>query len=199
MRFPDLDVAAAHAELLDARAALHHLGDWWSEAMADVGLGLLSLVRGEAAEGFGFFQDAAGIGADRQDLFTTVVAGNNLARMHFFMGDVDTAESEYRESLARSARLGFDEGTQYALEGMSAVAAARGDAWRAGALAAAANAVRQRVGLFDVEGYAVQAQPLEALREADPEGVAAGERDGADMTLAEALAVALPDRGSVSA
>ena len=74
--------------------------------------------------------------------------------------------------------LHYDEGAQYALEGMSAIAAIQGDAWRAGALAAVTEAIRQRVGVFDVEGFAVNAQPLEAVRESDPEAVAAGERAG---------------------
>ena len=47
--------------------------------------------------------------------------------------------------------------------------------------------------MFDVEGFAVHVPPLAALRESDPEGVAAGERAGAEMTIAEAIALALPD------
>jgi hypothetical protein len=53
--------------------------------------------------------------------------------------------------------------------------------------------VRQRVGLFDVDGFAVHLQPLAALRESDPDGVAAGETAGAAMSIAEAIAVALPE------
>ena len=47
--------------------------------------------------------------------------------------------------------------------------------------------------MFDVDGFAANAQPLAALRDTHPEAVAAGERAGADMTIAEAFAVALPD------
>jgi hypothetical protein len=53
--------------------------------------------------------------------------------------------------------------------------------------------MRQQTGLFDVEGFSVHLAPLDALRETDPESVAAGERAGADMTVAEAIALALPD------
>ena len=48
-------------------------------------------------------------------------------------------------------------------------------------------------GILDVEGLAVHLAPLAALREKDPDGMAAGESAGADMTLAEAIALALPD------
>jgi hypothetical protein len=40
---------------------------------------------------------------------------------------------------------------------------------------------------------AVYEAPLHALRESDPESVAAGERAGAEMSVAEAIALALPD------
>jgi hypothetical protein len=126
-------------------------------------------------------------------MFLRVVAGNNVARLAFFGGDIETSAREYATTLSLAARLHYDEGAQYAFEGMSAIAAVRGDPWRAGALAAAAATVRQRVGLFDVDGFAVHVQPLAALRESDPEGVAAGESAGAAMSTAEAIAVALPD------
>ena len=77
---------------------------------------------------------------------------------------------------------------------MCAIAAIRGDCWRAGALAAAADAIRQRIGVFDVAAFMVHPVPLAALRERDPEGLAAGERAGAELDLAEAIAIALPER-----
>jgi hypothetical protein len=132
------------------------------------------------------------IAESEDDQFLRVVAGNNVARMHFFAGELDAAEREYRMTLALAAGLHYDEGAQYAFEGMSAIAAVRGESWRAGALAAVATGVRQRVGLFDVEGFAAYLQPLAALRESDPDGVAAGEAAGATMSIAEAVALGLP-------
>ncbi|WP_171013103.1 DUF4062 domain-containing protein [Microbacterium sp. 2FI] len=193
MRFADLDVSAAEAELTQARDELHRLGDWWTEALTDVALGLLSLARGEI-EGSGVhFAAAATIGVRERDAFLRIVAGNNLARLHFFGGDVAAAAEEYAVTLELSAELNYDEGAQYAFEGMSAIAAARGEAWRAGALAAVAEAVRDRVGLFDVDGFAVHLQPLAAVRAVDPGSVAAGERAGAEMSIGEAFALALPE------
>ena len=87
----------------------------------------------------------------------------------------------------------------YGLEGVCAVAAARGDAYRAGALAVAAAAIRHRIGVFDVEAFTVHTPHLAALRAEDPEGVAAGERAGADLSVPEAVALALPDVGREAA
>ncbi|GAA1982205.1 DUF4062 domain-containing protein [Microbacterium pumilum] len=193
MRFPDLDMAAAEADLQAARGALNRLGDWWAEALADVALGLLAMARGAFPESLAHFERASAIGVAEDDTFTRVVAGNNLARLHLLGGDVGAAASEYRTTMQLSAVLHYDEGAQYALEGLSAIAAMQGDAWRAGALAGVATSVRQRVGVFDVDGFAANAQPLAALRESSPEAVAAGERAGAEMSIAEAYAVALPD------
>ena len=193
MRFPDLDMAAAEADLVGAREALHRLGDWWAEALADVALGLLAMVRGAFAESLADFERAAAIGVAEQDAFTRVVAGNNVARVHLIAGDVEAAAGDYRTTLELAAVLHYDEGAQYAFEGLSAIAALKGEGWRAGALGAAAAAIRQRVGVFDVDGFAANAQPLAALRGTAASAVEAGERAGAEMTIAEAYAVALPD------
>ena len=67
-----------------------------------------------------------------------------------------------------------------------------GDGWRAGALTVVAQTIRQTTGVFDVAGVAVHEAPLQALRESDPDQVAAGERAGAEMSVAEAIALALP-------
>ena len=58
--------------------------------------------------------------------------------------------------------------------------------------------IRHRIGVFDVEAFTVHPLPLAALRERDPEGLAAGERAGVDLELAEAIALALPEDDSVA-
>jgi tetratricopeptide (TPR) repeat protein len=193
MRLPDLDMAAAQADLEKARDELHDLDDWWTEALTDVGLGLLALAGGAIPEALVHFTAANSIGIAQQDAFMRVISGNNIARISLLTGDTDTAAREYRTALELAATLRYDEGAQYALEGMSAIAALEGDAWRAGALAAVTAAIRQRVGVFDVEGLAANAQALASVRATDPEAVAAGERAGADLSIAEAFALALPD------
>ncbi|WP_175525187.1 DUF4062 domain-containing protein [Microbacterium sp. cf046] len=193
MQFPDLDPATAHAELTEAVSTLHDLGDGWAESLAETALGLLAVVTGQLGPALEHFERAAAIADAGHDIFTRVVSGNNRARVLFLLGRVEDAEQEWFLTLRESTRLHFDEGVAYALEGMSAVAALRGDAWRAGALAVVTATIRQATGIFDLEGFAVHAAPLAALRESEPEGMAAGERAGAEMSVVEAIALALPE------
>ncbi len=51
LQFADLDPATAQAELDEAVATLHELGDEWGESMAETGTGLLSLVNGDDPRG----------------------------------------------------------------------------------------------------------------------------------------------------
>ena len=195
LQFPDLDAATAHAELTAAVAKLRELGDGWAESMAEVGLGLLSLMGGAYAEAVAHFDRSAEVADAGPNLFMRVVAGNNRGRMMFLSGEIEAAEQEWFLTLSGAALLHYAEGAVYALEGLCGVAACRGEGWRAGALAVVAATMRQTTGIFDVAGFAVHVPPLEQVRRTDPESVAAGERAGADMSVAEAIALALPDAG----
>lgn len=193
LKFPGFDPQVAEDELTQAVAKLHALGDGWSESLAEVGLGFLSVARGAIDEARTHFDRAAEVADEQQDMFTRAVAGNNRARVFVVLGDVEAAEQEYFLALEQSTRLHFAEGVAYALEGMCAVAAIRGDSWRAGMFSVVTETLRHSTGVFDVEGFAVHLAPLEALRERDPEGVAEGERAGAELSAAEAILLALPD------
>jgi predicted ATPase len=193
LQFADLDAATAHAELDEALVKLRHLGDRWGESMAEVGLGLLSLVVGAIPEAASHFDRGAEIADAAQDMFTRVVSGNNRARVMFLHGDIEGAEQEWFLTLGLATRVRFVEGIAYGLEGLSGVAAVRGDAWRAGALTGAADEIRQTTGIFDVSGFAVHLPPLDAIRAGDSESVAAGERAGAEMSVPQAVALALPN------
>ena len=192
LRFPELDAATAEAELSEAVATLHELGNGWAESMTEVGLGLLSLMGGAIADSIAHFDRAAEVAEAGEDLFMRVVSGNNRARMAFILGDIAAAEQEWVLVLDGCARLHFAEGVAYALEGMCAIAASRGDGWRAGALDVVAKTIRQTTGVFDAAGVAVYEAPLQTLRESSPEQVAAGEQAGAEMSVAEGIALALP-------
>ena len=178
MQFPDLDAEKAEAELNEAVATLRALGDGWAESMAEVGLGFLAVVRGQIEEALAHFSRSAEVADEGQNMHTRIVAGNNRTRVLFMLGQVEAAEQEWFLTLGLSARLHYVEGAAYALEGICAVAATRGDGWRAGALAVVAATIRQSTGIFDIAGFAVHVAPLDALRERDPERVAAGERAG---------------------
>ncbi|MFF2487840.1 DUF4062 domain-containing protein [Microbacterium sp. NPDC058062] len=193
LQFADLDEEVFRAEIGEAIATLHELGDRWAESLAEVVLGQFGMLRRDIPAALEHLGRAVDIADAADDAFTRVVAGNNRARLRFVLGERDEAEAEFLLTLMLSIRLHFVDGATYGLEGMSAIAASHGDAWRAGALAAVAATIRETTGIYDIEGFAVHLAPLEALRAVDPDSVEAGERAGREMGLAEAIAIALPD------
>ena len=193
LQFADVDVTAAQSELTEAIQRLHAVGNGWGEALAEVALGRMAWVLGGADEAFERFSRAIEIADAGGDLFTSVIAGVLRARMKFMAGDIDESESECIRNLVRSVQLHYAEGVAYGLEGLCAVAAARGQPGRAGALAAAAAIIRRRIGVFDIESFGVHTQYLEALREREPDAVAAGEAEGEELSVTEAVRLALPE------
>ncbi|MDR7233967.1 DUF4062 domain-containing protein [Agrococcus sp. BE272] len=193
LQLPLPDLATAERELAEAVEELHELGNAWAEAITEVSRGRLAWLHGRTDDAQARFDRATEVAEASGDLFTLSVAGNHQARLQLVRGEVDAAEAGCVRTLLVSIRLHFEEGIAYGLEGLCAVAAARGDGERAGMLAAAADAIRQRIGVFDAEAFTVHTPQLDAMREADPAAVAAGERRGAELTVAEAIAIALPD------
>lgn len=187
------DLALAEAEMREASERLRGTADQWTEAMTLIGLGLVALLRGSPDEAMARFEDADQIATASRDLFTRIVAGQQRARVMIMRGDIDDAERVYATTLPLSVRLHFDEGVAYALEGLSAIAVARGEARRAGTLAAVAASIRQRVGLFDPGAAGLRLPALQALRATQPEDVAAGEQEGASMTVGDAVRLVLPE------
>ena len=130
----------------------------------------------------------------RQDVFTRAVAGNNRARVMFLLGELEAAE--------RSGSSLSD--CRYGCTSTRAHVRARGDlrhrcvAGRRRGVPAPSRRSRRRSARRPAcstsRGSPCTLEPLAALRDTDPEGVAAGERAGAEMSLAEAVAVALPGR-----
>jgi len=199
VQLPDPDVDTAGRELDDAVERLHRLGNGWGEAISRVSLGRVAWLRGSPADALAHFERASQLAEAGGDLFTRSVAGNQIGRLLLVGGRVDEAEAMFRRTLLDSIKLHHEEGVAYGLEGLCAIAAAHGDARRAGMLSAAAAAIRHRIGVFDVEAFTVHALSLDAVRKSDPDAVAAGEREGAMLTMAEAVAEALPDEDSAIA
>ncbi|GAA5093319.1 hypothetical protein GCM10025760_23310 [Microbacterium yannicii] len=193
VQFSHLDTDKAEAELREAVVTLSERGNTWAEAITEVSLGRLAWVRGATDDALAHFDRATSVAEARGDLFTTSVAGNLRARLNFQLGRIEDAEREFVHTLLLSIRLHYEEGVAYGLEGVCAVAAAHSEAWRAAALAVAAGVIRRRIGIFDVEAFTVHTPYLEILRGHDPQSVDAGQTAGADLTVAEAVQLALPE------
>ncbi|WP_417563790.1 DUF4062 domain-containing protein [Microbacterium sp.] len=201
VQLADPDLQTAEAELLGAYGRLQGLGNSWAEAITQVSLGRLAWVRGSHDDALAHFDLAIELARASGDLFTLSVAGNQTGRLLLLQRDAEAADRVFRGTLIDSVRLHFDEGVAYGLEGLSGVAALRDDAERAGLLAAAAAAIRHRIGIFDVDAFTVHLALLDAVRAAHPDDYADAERRGTDLTLAEAVDAALPepDRGTAAA
>jgi hypothetical protein len=193
LTLPMPDVKTAGLELTTAVERLHELGNTWAEAITEVSRGRLAWLLGDPDAALGHFSRASEIAEASGDLFTMSVAGNHQARLLLLRGEVDEAEEDCIRTLLVSIRLHYEEGIAFGLEGLCAVAAARGDGERAGTLSAVAAVIRHRIGVFDAEAFRVHTPQLDAIRAVDPDAVAAGERRGADLTVAEAIALALPE------
>ena len=100
---------------------------------------LVAVVRGQIADALAHFSRSAEIADEGQDMFTRAVAGNNRTRVLFLMGELDAAEQEWFLTLRLSIRLHYEEG-RHSPSRDAAVAASRGEAWRAGALEVVAAA-----------------------------------------------------------
>jgi predicted ATPase len=193
LTLPMPDVETAGIELTQAVERLHTLGNTWAEAITEVSRGRLAWLLGKPDEALAYFTRATDIAEASRDLFTLSVAGNHEARLLLLRGEVDEAEEDCIRTLLVSIQLHHEEGIAYGLEGLCAVAAARGEGERAGTLSAVAAAIRHRIGVFDAEAFRVHTPQLDALRAVAPEAVAAGERRGAELTVTEAIALALPE------
>ena len=187
------DVKKARRELTQAVERLHALGNTWAEGITEVSRGRLAWLLDQRDEALAHFSRALEIAQASGDLFTLSVAGNHQARLLLVRGEVEAAEEACTRTLLVSIRLHHEEGIAYGLEGLCAVAAARGEGERAGALSAAAAAIRHRIGVFDAEAFRVHTPQLDAIRATEPDAVAAGERRGRELTVAEAIALAMPD------
>jgi predicted ATPase len=192
LQLPRPDLATADRELTDAVARLRALGNGWGEAITEVSLGRLEWLSGSSEKALAHFHRATDVAEAGSDLFTVCVAGDHLARMQLMLGEIDAAERSCVRTVGVSIRLHHEEGVAYGLEGLCAVAASRGHAERAGMLSAAATSIRRRIGVFDVEPFTVHAPQLDAIRKLHPAAVARGERRGAELTVPEAVALALP-------
>ena len=191
-QLPDPDLDTAEEELREARTRLKDLGNGWAEAISEVSLGRMSWLRGALDEAMAHFDRATEIAKAGGDLFTKSVASNQAGRLLLLREESDAAEQVFRGTMLDSIRVHHDGGVAYSLEGFAGVAAQRGDARRAGTLAAVARTIRHRIGMFDVDAFTVHTAFVERLRKTEPDAVAAGERRGVELSLAEAVALALP-------
>lgn len=195
----DPDLPRAIAWLREGADRFRALGAGWGETLALVALGRIAALTGDVDAATAEFERGLAAAVASGDTFAATVATHHLARMRLFAGRVDESEAMFRDAIDGSLRLRHEEGIAYGLEGLSAIAAVRGQADRAGVLSGAAASIRRRAAVFDAPAFVFHTTYIDALaaqgeasriRDAEARGREYGAREAAEYALAGATAPA---------
>ncbi len=184
---PAPDVAAASAWLSAGAEKFRAAQAGWGECLAYVALGRIALLGGGFEVATELFYRGAKASQASGERFGGTVALHHVGRMMLLAEHLDEAEDAYLESLSGSVALRHEEGIAYCLEGLSAVAARRRDAYRAGVLAGAAASIRRRTAAVDAPAFVYHTRFLDEVRATDAvEQLEAGEAEGLELGAFEA-------------
>lgn len=188
------DTARARRVMEAALALYRSTGSVWGESMALVLLGRVALREGDLAEAQDHFTTSLALTNRSGDRVGQRIASYHLGWTELMLGDVAAARSDFALSVTISAAVGHPEGIAYGLEGMVAVAALLHDDERAGELAGAAQALRERSGLHNGPTFTFHRRYLDDLL-SGPNGdvVAAAIADGRELTVEQAVSEALAE------
>ena len=189
---PGPDAEACRADLTHAVDLLEGIGDAWGAALALVGLGRVESLLGNDERAAECFMRAGTVARAHSDTLATLITDHHIGRVKLFGGQLDEAELVFQASLQLAGSLGLQGGVADALEGLSAIAAARNEVERAGLLSGAAETLRKRLGFFEVEAFVFHERYLDLVRRQDPDGFADAQARGRELTGAEAIALARP-------
>ncbi|RDV12260.1 DUF4062 domain-containing protein [Arthrobacter sp. RT-1] len=186
---PVPDVQGAIGDLERSLDRFRAGGDRWGEAMSLVTMGRVLLVAGEGEAAASRFEESLALAGGEGEPLGIAIALHHRGWARMLQDDVDGAAQDFARGLEISAGLSHDEGIAYGLEGLVAVAARHGDVARAGELAGAAEALRQRTGLFNAAVASFHGPVVEALRSGGLGGTFDdGASRGRSLPLTEVLA-----------
>jgi len=194
------DTARARRVMEAALALYRSTGSVWGESMALVLLGRVALREGDLMEAQDHFAASLALTNRSGDRVGQRIASYHLGWTELMLGDVAAARSDFALSVTISAAVGHPEGIAYGLEGMVAVAALAHDDERAGMLAGAAQALRERSGLHNGPTFTFHQRYLDDLL-AGPhhDRVASAMAAGRELTVEQAVAEALAEGRSEAA
>lgn len=169
-------------------------GSVWGESMALVLLGRVSLRTQNIEQARDRFTQSLALTQRAGDAVGERIATYHLGWAQLMLGDTDDARADFARSVTVSAALGHVEGLAYGLEGMVAIAAIAGDVDRAGRLAGASRALRERSGLHNGPTFTFHRAYLDRLRAtAENERLDAAILAGRELTVEQAVAEALAE------
>lgn len=188
------DTARA-AEVMERSLRLfRQTGDVWGESMALVLLGRVALLEQRLRVAYERFDESLALTQRSGDAVGGRIAAYHLGWAHLLLGSPEEARKDFALSVTLSTSLGHIEGIAYGLEGLAAVAALAGDADRAGRLAGAAHALRERSGTHNGPTFTFHQRYLDRLAAVSPAGrLAAAVAEGRELTVEQAVAEALAE------
>jgi len=161
------DPLGADVQLEHGLALFRAEEDQWGEAFALIALGRVALLNQRLPEALDRFEQSLVVARRQQDHLGEAIALHHLGWALTVTGDQMRAEESFRECLTLSAGLEHVEGVAYGLEGLVAIAALHGDSSRAATLVGAADALRQRTGVFNAPTFSFHNQYVAPLRSGD--------------------------------
>jgi len=183
------------AEVMERSLSLfRETGDVWGEAMALVLLGRVALLEQQLRAAYERFAESLALTQRSRDAVGGRIAAYHLGWAHLLLGSPEEARADFALSVTLSTSLGHIEGIAYGLEGLAAVAAQAGDVDRAGRLAGAAHALRERSGTHNGPTFTFHQRYLDRLAAAAPAGrLAHAVAEGRELTVEQAVAEALAE------
>jgi predicted ATPase len=195
MALPSPDAEACRTDLARAVELFEGVGDSWGAALALVGLGRVESASGHEDRAAECYLKAGRVARDHSDMLSTLITDHHIGRVQLFAGRLEEAEETFRTSVYLPDSLGMRGGVADGFEGLSAIAAVRGQVERAGLLSGAAAALRQRLGFYEVAAFVFHERYLDIVRNQQPEVFERAQARGRELTTTEALAVALEEPG----
>jgi predicted ATPase len=188
------DTARADDAMETSLSLFRTCDDQWGESMALVMLGRVALLRQKVPAALNRFEESLAITRREGDGLGEAIAVHHLGWARLLLGDVPTARANFAECVTLSADTGHVEGVAYGLEGLAAVAALGGEIERAGRLAGAARALRERSGLYNAPAFTFHQAYLDRLvADGAGEQVEAATAAGRELTVEQAVAEALAE------
>jgi predicted ATPase/class 3 adenylate cyclase len=123
------------------------LGDRWRLIEALNNLGLIKREQGDYARATAVLEETLTLAQELKDKAGSAFAESNLGIVAWYQGDLPQADALFKQSLTPRIELGDKRGISTSLLGLAAVATGRGEFERAAILFAAADALRQSIGV----------------------------------------------------
>jgi predicted ATPase len=190
------DLNSADEILSGALVMCRERNNRWGVAHALIGLGQVTLIRGDFGRAMELLGESEAVAREREDAFTLAVNLNTQATITQLQGDDARTAELLRESVGLLAALRDTWSLVYGVFGRAGVAARQGNAKRAARLFGAAEALREKtsaVPAFPATQTLYEQDLANARAQLDTETFEAAWAEGRAMTLEEVVAEALAE------